>query len=173
MSGNDILVLAGFIVACLMAASMGAIFRPGVWYEQLAKPTWRPPNWLFAPVWSVLYLMIAVAGWLVWREAGFAGAAIPLTIYAVQLLLNAAWTPIFFGLHRIGMALAEMGLLWISILATITLFAPIAPLAAWLFVPYLAWVSFAAALNFSIWRRSRPAASRPTADPAPRLQGQD
>ena len=97
----------------------GRLFRPGEWYGQLDKPPWRPPDWLFAPVWTVLYAMIALSGWLVWREAGFAGAALPLTIYGLQLILNAAWTPIFFGLRRPDLAVIEIALVWASILATI------------------------------------------------------
>ena len=101
--------------------------------------------------------MIALSGWLVWREAGLGGAALPL--YALQLILNAAWTPIFFGLRRPDLAVIEIVMLWASIVATIALFHPISPSAAWLLVPYLAWVSFASALNFSIWRRN-PASAR-------------
>jgi benzodiazapine receptor len=93
----SILVLVGFVGACSLAARMGAAFRPGDWYERLAKPSWRPPNWLFPPAWAVLYLTIAVSGWLVWRKVGFAGAVLPLAIYLVQLVLNAAWSPIFFA----------------------------------------------------------------------------
>lgn len=152
MTIASILVLLGFVGACALAASMGAVFRPGDWYERLAKPSWRPPNRLFAPVWALLYLSIAVSGWLVWRTSGFAGAALPLAIYAVQLVLNAAWTPIFFGLHRIGSAFVEIVLLWLAIVATIAVFYPVHPGAAWLMLPYLAWVGFAAALNFAIWR---------------------
>jgi tryptophan-rich sensory protein len=121
----------------------------------LAKPTWRPPNWLFAPVWTVLYFTIAISGWLVWREAGFAGAALPLAIYALQLVLNAAWTPIFFGLHRPDLGFLDIVLVWLSIIATIALFFPIHPAAALLLLPYLAWVTFAAALNFAVWRLNR------------------
>src|SRR5690606_27482683 len=117
--------------------------------------SWRPPDWLFAPVWTALYLAIAVSGWLVWREAGIAGAALPLGVYALQLLLNAAWTPIFFGLKRPDLALAEIVLLWGAIAATIVLFASVSATAAWLLVPYLAWVSFATALNGSVWLRNR------------------
>lgn len=155
MNAHSILVLLGFVCACALAASMGAVFRPGVWYERLTKPSWRPPNWLFAPVWAVLYLTIAVSGWLVWQRSGFAGAALPLGIYGVQLVLNSAWTPIFFGLHWIGWAFLEIVLLWLAIVATITLFYFVHPGAAWLMLPYLAWVSFAAALNFAIWRLNR------------------
>ena len=153
---NPLLVLVAFVVASFAAAATGAIFRPGDWYKQLDKPRWRPPDWLFGPVWTVLYASIALSGWLVWREAGIAGAALSLGVYAVQLLLNAAWTPIFFGLHRPGLALIEIMVLWAAILATIVLFEPISVAAALLLVPYLAWVSFASALNFSIWRRNRP-----------------
>ena len=102
------LVLIGFGGACFLAAATGAAFPPGDWYERLVKPAWRPPNWLFAPAWTVLYLTIAVSGWLVWRKVGLAGAALPLTIYLVQLVLNAAWTPIFFGLRRPDLAFIEI-----------------------------------------------------------------
>jgi translocator protein len=96
----SIIGLACFITACFLTALTGAWFRPGEWYERLKKPSWRPPNRLFARVWTILYVMIAVAGWLIWREAGFAVAGLPLATYALQLILNAAWTPLFFGLHR-------------------------------------------------------------------------
>jgi benzodiazapine receptor len=154
------LALIGFVGVCFLAALTGAAFPPGDWYERLAKPSWRPPNWLFAPAWTVLYLTIAVAGWLVWREHGFAGAALPLMMYLVQLLLNAAWTPIFFGLRRPDLALFEIVLLWMSIAATIVSFRPLHPGAAWLLLPYLAWVTFAAALNFAVWRLNRPGMPR-------------
>ncbi len=149
---DDYFALVGFIAACVGAALSGAIFRPGDWYERIRKPSWRPPNWLFGPAWTILYGMIAFSGWLVWREAGWAGATIPLTIYFVQLALNALWSALFFGLRRPGLALFEMALLWIGILATIVTFWPIRQDAALLLVPYLAWVSFAFALNLSIWR---------------------
>ncbi len=144
--------LPGFIAACFLVAMTGALFRPGEWYERLEKPSWRPPNRLFAPVWSVLYVMIAVSGWLVWREGGFAGAALPLAVYALQLVLNAAWTPLFFGLHRPDLGFLDIVLVWLSIVATILLFFPIHVGAALLLMPYLAWVTFATALNFAVWR---------------------
>ena len=149
----SILVLVAFVGACFLAAATGAVFPPGDWYERLAKPSWRPPNWLFAPVWTVIYLTIAVSGWLVWRKYGFAGAALlPLAIYLLQLVLNAAWTPIFFGLRRPDLAFFEILMLWLSIVATIATFRSLNAAAAWLLLPYLAWVTFAAALNFTIWR---------------------
>jgi len=152
MDVSSIVGLIGFGAAVALAALMGAIFRPGDWYERLEKPAWRPPNRAFAPAWMVLYVMIAISGWLVWRRYSFADAAMPLTIYAVQLLLNMAWTPIFFGLHRPGLAFVEIVLLWLAIVATIVTFAPLDAGAAWLLVPYLVWVTFAAALNLAVWR---------------------
>ena len=152
MVASSWLSLLGFIAACFLAAMTGVLFRPGEWYERLKKPSWRPSNRLFAPVWTVLYLMIAVSGWLVWREAGFAGATLPLAVYGLQLVLNAAWTPLFFGLHRPDRGFVDILLVWLSIVATIVLFIPIHVGAAWLLLPYLARVTFATALNFAVWR---------------------
>jgi tryptophan-rich sensory protein len=137
----------GFLGACFAAALSGAVFKPGAWYEGLAKPPWRPPNWLFAPAWALLFLMIATAGWLVWGRAGFAGASLALSIYAIQLVLNAAWSGFFFGMRRMDLALIDVGLLWLSIAAVIAAFAPHSPLAALLVAPYLLWVTIASALN--------------------------
>ncbi|MHB2166182.1 TspO/MBR family protein [Alsobacter sp. R-9] len=156
---GDYLGLWVFIGLCFVAAMSGAIFPPGAWHRSLAKPSWHPPNWLFGPAWMVLYAMIAVAGWLVWKQAGsFAAASTALTLWGVQLVLNAAWSGIFFGLKRMGWAFVEVLFLWASILATIIAFWPIHTGAALMMVPYLAWVTFAAALNFSMWslNRDRP-----------------
>ena len=149
---TEIVALLGFIAAVAAVASTGALFPPDEWYQALRKPSWCPPNWLFGPAWTVLYLMIAVSGWLVWRKAGLAGAAGAFAIYALQLVLNGAWSGIFFGLRRMDLALAELVLLWLAILATIVAFAAHDTLAAWLLVPYLAWVSFAGALNAALLR---------------------
>ena len=130
MDAYSLLMLIAFVGASFGAAATGAIFRPGEWYRRLDKPRWQPPDWLFAPVWTALYAMIASSGWLVWREKGFADAAVPLTAYAVQLILNAAWTPIFFGLRRTGLAAIEIAMVWASILATIWFFYPVSPAAA-------------------------------------------
>ena len=157
MSGMDIqayLVLFGFIAVNTLAASSGAFFRPGQWYDGLSKPSWRPPNWLFGPVWMVLYGMIAFSGWLVWRQEGFVGAPLALTLYAVQLILNALWSAVFFGMRRLGLAFVEMLFLWLAIVANILAFYQINENAALLLVPYLFWVSFAMMLNFDIWRRN-------------------
>ncbi len=152
MESDSYLTFLGFLAACFAAASTGAFFRPGEWYEGLSKPDWRPPNWLFGPVWAVLYAMIAVSGWLAWEAAGWPAAAVPMAIYAVQLILNGLWSAIFFGMRRLRLALAEMGVLWLSIVATIIAFYPLDAGAAYLLLPYLAWVSFAMLVNYRIWR---------------------
>lgn len=162
MSPTELLVLIGFLAAAFAAAATGVVFRPGEWYERLDKPSWRPPDWLFAPVWTFLYVTIAVAGWLVWWAGGLSDAGLPLAVFALQLGLNAAWSPIFFGLHRPDLAFVEIILLWLSIAATVVLFFPLQPVAALLLLPYLAWVGFAAVLNFSIWRRNLSLASART-----------
>lgn len=145
-----------FIGVNVVAASSGALFPPDDWYARLRKPSWNPPNWLFAPVWSILYLMIAVAGWLVWREAGgWAGAQVAMILYGVQLVLNAAWSGIFFGMKRIGLALAEGLVLLAAVLACMVVFFSIDPLAGWLFVPYALWVSFAMVLTGTLLRLNR------------------
>lgn len=158
MEASASFMLLGFIAVCSLAAMSGSFFRPGEWYERLKKPSWRPPNRLFAPVWTVLYVMIAVSGWLVWRSTGFSGAPLPLAVYALQLVLNAAWTPLFFGLHRPDLGLVDIVLVWLSIVATIVLFLPIQIAASLLLAPYLAWVTFATALNFAVWRLNPSAA---------------
>lgn len=131
------------------AAVTGSQFMPGEWYSALNKPTWTPPNWLFPIAWTVLYIMIAIAGWLVWRRAGWCQA---IQIWGIGLILNALWSYIMFGRHEIGWALAGIVALWLSIAAFIWVALPIDLRASALFAPYLAWVSFATALNFAIWQ---------------------
>ncbi len=144
--------MIGWLVACFGSALLGAVFMPGEWYATLRKPPWNPPGWIFGPVWTALYTMMAVAAWLVWKRGGFAAQRRPLMLFLVQLALNAVWTPLFFGLHWTGVALVEIVLLWLAIAATIAAFRPVSRVAAWLLAPYLAWVSFAAVLNFVLWR---------------------
>lgn len=145
--------LAAFGLAAAVAAVTGSLaaISASDQYGALVQPTWAPPTWLFGPVWTVLYATIAVAGWLVWRKDGWTGARTALTVFAVQLVLNALWTPLFFGAGLFGLAFVEIVLLWLSIVATIVLFARHSRLAAGLLVPYLAWVTFASALNLAIW----------------------
>jgi tryptophan-rich sensory protein len=153
MDMTSLLGLLAFIGLCFLTALSGAFFMPGEWYRGLRKPSWNPPDWAFAPAWTVLYIMIAVSGWMVWRQAGSVGAAaFPLAVYLVQLLFNAGWSAVFFGLKRPDLAFVEVVGLWLSILATIIVFWPVSTTAALLLLPYLAWVSFAATLNFTIWR---------------------
>ncbi len=143
------------MAVCFGAAGIGSMLTTpsiGGWYATLAKPAWSPPNWVFGPVWSLLYLAMAIAAWLVWRRIGFPRAASALNLFAIQLVLNVCWSAIFFGAHRPGMAFAEIFLLWLAILATMVAFRSFSRAAAWLMAPYLLWVAFAAALNFSIWR---------------------
>lgn len=153
-TARSALILVIFIVVCLAVAGLGSLFTtpqtaPGGWYETLRKPFFTPPNWLFGPVWTFLYISMAVAGWLVWRRTGFSGT--PMALFAVQLALNLAWSMIFFGLQSPGLALAEILVLWTAILLTILAFSRISRPAGWLLVPYLAWVTFATALNAAIW----------------------
>ena len=141
--------LAGWLVLCFGSAAVGARFRPGAWYAGLRKPSWTPPNWLFAPVWTALYAMMAVAAWLVWQEVGLARES---GLFLVQLVLNAAWTWLFFGLKRPGLAFADIVALWVAIGATLLAFWTVRPVAGLLLAPYLVWVTFAAGLNAALWR---------------------
>jgi len=149
------LVLVGFLVICFAVAAVGSVFTSAsvaTWYPTLQKPAFNPPNWIFGPVWSALYLMMAISAWLVWRSAGWSGAKGALVLFFVQLALNLAWSGLFFGLRRPGIALVEITLLLTSILATAVGFRPFSRTAFWLMVPYAAWVSFASFLNFKIWQ---------------------
>ena len=120
------------------------------WYATLAKPTWNPPNWIFGPVWTALYISMAVAAWLVWRKGGL--WQWPLALFAVQLALNAAWSWLFFGFHMPGAAFVEIVALLAAIVATTIAFWPKSMAAGILMLPYLGWVAFASVLNFTIWR---------------------
>lgn len=134
------------------AAALGSGFMPDAWYRQLKKPRWDPPNKVFAPVWTVLYFLMATAAWLVWQQYGLLAALGPLSLFVLQLVLNAGWTWLFFGLHRLSAALAEIVVLWLVILSTLISFWQLNPIAGLLLVPYLSWVSFATFLTFTIWR---------------------
>ncbi|NBC97079.1 MAG: sensory protein TspO [Deinococcus-Thermus bacterium] len=156
MSITALLALGGFALVTLLAASSGAVFKPDAWYRAMNKPSWTPPDWVFPTVWTPLYVMIAASGWLVWREAGLAGAALPLAVYVVQLVLNAGWSAVFFGMKKPGLAFVEVLTLWLSIALTMILFWPISKTAALLLAPYLLWVTIASALNFQVWRMNAP-----------------
>lgn len=146
------LALIGWMALCFGAAAFGGLFGPGEWYAQLRKPSWNPPNWIFGPVWTTLYIMMAVAAWRIWRFGGDSGRQKALGLFLVQLCLNAIWTPIFFGLKQPALAFADIVLLWLAIGATAVAFFRMDRAAGWLMVPYLVWVSFAAVLNAMLWR---------------------
>lgn len=179
------LALIGWIALCYAAAAAGAVFTTGNWYAILNKPTWSPPGWLFGPVWTLLYTMMGVSAWMVWKGRGTASpeqgagdasergaaatperetgarrrhartAASPIRTFMIQLALNAIWTPLFFGARQIGMAFIEIIVLWCAILATIIAFRRVSTTAAWLLVPYLLWVTFASVLNGALWWMNR------------------
>ena len=151
-STRSALALAGWLVLSFSAAVIGGFFMPGAWYATLKKPSWNPPNWIFGPVWTGLYTTMAIAAWLVWKRGGFAGQRVALSLFLAQLLFNALWSPLFFGLRHPALAFADIVLLWLALLGTVAAFWSARPIAGALLLPYLAWVTFASALNFALWR---------------------
>jgi benzodiazapine receptor len=159
--GKSTIGLAGWLVITFAAAWIGSRYMPGAWYASLAKPSWNPPNTIFGPVWTVLYVIMGVAAWLVWRKVGFSGAGSALILFVAQLALNALWSYLFFGLHRPDMAFIDIVALWVVILAVAVLFWRVDHVAGGLLVPYLAWVGFASYLNFVLWRLNPGASAFP------------
>lgn len=151
----EIVGLALFVGLCLGIGALGAAVTATsvkTWYAALAKPSFNPPNEVFGPVWTVLYVLMAIAAWRVWRVADRETARRALTLFALQLALNLGWSVAFFGLERIGSAVAVIVVLESAIVATALAFRPIDRIAAWLLVPYILWVGFATILNIAIWR---------------------
>jgi benzodiazapine receptor len=146
-----------FLALVAGTAFFGGQWSAKQWYATLSKPGWTPPDWLFPPMWTLLYVFIAIAGMLIWNSE-HENRTLLIFIWGAQLLLNGLWSYIFFGRKEIGMALADITALWLLIAAFIVLAWPVNRLAAGLFLPYLAWVSYAAALNASIWQRNAGAA---------------
>ena len=147
-----------FVVIFLItwcAPATGFLGVPGEWYASLEKPSWNPPSWIFGPVWSLLYTLMAVAAWLVWRQGGWTARRKELSWYGIQLLLNAAWTPVFFGLHLPALALVNLILLNLAVAITIITFFRATKTAGWLLVPYQLWLLFAAVLNATLWWLNR------------------
>lgn len=142
----SLVVFAALVIA---AAATGATYKPGAWYAELNKPWWTPDDWVFPVVWTILYFMIGIAGWLAWRDGGWSGA---IVAWGLGLAFNAAWSCIFFEMQDIRLALADIGALWLATAAFIVLAWKHNRSASLLFVPYLAWVTLAAALNYEIWR---------------------
>lgn len=149
------IALVGWLVLCFAAAAIGSLFMPGDWYAQLKKPSWNPPAWVFGPVWTTLYTLMAIGAWLVWLRGGFAGQRGALVVFLVQLAFNAIWSPLFFGLRSPGLAFVDILFLWVALLLTIRLFWKTRPVAGALLLPYAAWVAFAAVLNYTIWQLNR------------------
>ena len=151
---RDLLGLAGWLLIAFVAATLGATASISArdFYAELVRPSWAPPGSVFGPVWSLLYAMMGVAAWLVWRAKGFAGARTALLVFLAQLGVNALWSWLFFAWRQGALAFVDILVLWVLIALTIVLFARVSRLAAALLVPYLAWVTFASFLNFSVWR---------------------
>jgi tryptophan-rich sensory protein len=154
MRPKALLGFAGWMAITFAAAAVGAAasVEAGPFYSQLVRPQWAPPAGVFGPVWTALYALMGVAAWLVWRVAGFAHARLALTLFLVQLALNALWSWLFFGWQRGALAFADILLLWVLIAATMVSFWRIKPIAAALLAPYLLWVSFAGVLNYWVWK---------------------
>ena len=153
-ASHQVVGLFAWLVLSFAAAATGAVAssEAGTFYEQLVRPGWAPPAWLFAPVWTVLYLLMGTAAWLVWRQHGFKQARTALALFVIQLAANALWTWVFFVWHQGALAFAEIVLLWCLIAVTIASFWRFSRVAAALLLPYLAWVTFATALTFATWR---------------------
>lgn len=144
--------LVGWLGIVFVSAWVGSRSMPGEWYTSLVKPTWNPPSWIFGPVWSVLYILMGVAAWLVWRRAGFSGAGPALVLFLAQLVLNALWSYLFFGRQRPDLAFFDIVALWSTIVLVTVLFWRVHRGAGMMMVPYVAWVSFASFLNLILWR---------------------
>jgi tryptophan-rich sensory protein len=151
---HALLRLAGWIGLSFVPGLIGAPFPAPDWYRRLSKPAWAPPASVFGPVWTLLYLLMGIAAWRV-ESSREPGARSALRAFRWQLVLNGAWTPIFFGLRRLDLAFAEIVATWFAILVTTARFARVRVMAGLLLLPYLGWVTFATALNWSIWRRNR------------------
>jgi len=157
MTKFNLLKLIFSILICQAAGIIGSFFTTSSissWYSTINKPSFNPPNWIFGPVWITLYIMMGISLFLVWQKGDLHGVSVKkaLIFFGIQLALNSLWSIIFFGLHSPMAAFLEIVVLWVFILLTILEFWKISPLAGWLLVPYLFWVTFASILNFSIWR---------------------
>lgn len=151
---RNVFGLIGWLAICFVVAATGAMasIHAADFYAQLVQPAWAPPAWIFGPVWSVLYALMAIAAWLVWRIGGFRAARIALLLFLFQLLANALWSWLFFAWHLGAIAFVDIALLWLLIVASVIAFWRIRPLAGALLLPYLIWVSFAAVLNCAMWQ---------------------
>ncbi|RPI75016.1 MAG: tryptophan-rich sensory protein [Desulfobacteraceae bacterium] len=151
---KQVLGLIGWLLMTFIAAGIGSMAssKAGAFYQQLIRPEWAPPAWIFGPVWTMLYLLMGIAAWLVWRAQGFRTARIALSLYMIQLALNALWTWLFFVWHLGEIAFIEIIVLWVLILGTLIAFWRVRIIAGVLLIPYLAWVGFASVLTYAIWK---------------------
>ena len=151
---RQVIGLAAWLLLSFAAAGVGAVasVSAGIFYQQLLRPEWAPPAWVFGPVWSVLYLLMGIAAWLVWRQRGFRESGITLWLFIAQLTANALWSWLFFSWHNGAWAFYEVLMLWVLLLCTVAAFWRVRSLAGALLLPYLAWVTFAIVLCFAIWR---------------------
>ncbi len=155
---KQIAALFVFVTVSFAAPGVSAVLSvsgPGDWYRDLNKPWFNPPNWVFGPVWTLLYCVMGVAAWLVWRKGNTQFLVWPLGLFFLQLVFNALWTPLFFGMHEPGFALLDIIALWLAIAAAMIAFYPVSRVAACLFIPYWLWVSFATVLNTAVWWLNR------------------
>lgn len=141
-----------FLLACGAAAATGIIFKPGQWYENLIKPGFTPPNWLFPVAWTLIYFLLA---WVGYRLSSIPGSQVVLALWAAQIALNVLWTPVFFGAHRIFTAMIIIALLWLVVAVMVLMALKLDVISGLLLLPYLAWLCVAAALNFFILRKNR------------------
>jgi tryptophan-rich sensory protein len=167
---SDLLTLGAALAIPQIVGGLGAVATVSsvsTWYKKLRKPSWTPPSWVFGPAWTTLYLLMGLASWLVLRrkQEDDEPVTTEAALYGTQLGLNLLWSILFFGLRRVDLALAEIAALWAAILATLVRFARARPASGLLLVPYLAWTTFAAALNAAVWRLNRQSA--PTPGPRP------
>ena len=144
-----------WILISFLPAIVGGFFKPGNWYLEIIKPEWTPPGWIFGPVWFFLYFCMGIAAFLIWESKKNKQIKLPIIVFILQLLLNALWSWIFFGLHNLGLSVFEIIVLWVMIGATIILFYRVNKIAGLILIPYLLWVSFATILNYNIWILNR------------------
>jgi len=152
---KNVLAFIGWLALPLAAGVVGALStNPGDWYNNLTKPEWTPPKFLFGPVWTTLYVMMGIAAFLVWKRRNERPVGLALTLFVVQLVINAVWSPLFFGIHRPDYALIDIAILWVLVVATLIAFFRVRTISGVMLIPYLIWVSYATALNFSIWQNN-------------------
>ncbi len=152
----EILKALGAIIICHLAGIIGSLFTvtsAGSWYETIIRPSWNPPGWIFGPVWLTLYTMMGISLYLVWRSGN--RNWLVFGVFGLQLVLNALWSILFFGMQTPGYAFIEIIILWLSIIASIIIFFSVSRTASYLLIPYALWVSFAAFLNFTIWKLNK------------------